>query len=89
MSDSVLTGKNNSNQSRGVPFTLRLRSVTSTRQTFARVLREYARGTIGQDEYRQLVWGLSQYLGALRLEKDTEIEARLQEIEDQLNRGAR
>ncbi|SIP92997.1 hypothetical protein SAMN05920897_101319 [Alkalispirochaeta americana] len=89
MSDSVLTEQNNRKQSRGVPFALRLRSVASTRQTFARVLREYARGTISQDEYRQLVWGLSQYLGALRLEKESEIEDRLQEIEERLNRGDR
>jgi len=65
---------------------LRLRSATSTRQTFASVLRAYGRGEIPQDVYRQLVWGLSQFLSAFRLERDLAIEERLDAIEAAIDR---
>lgn len=89
MSSGKFEDENKQRESAGVPLTLRLRSPTSTRQTLARVIREYGRGNLDRDMYKDLVWGISQFLGAFRIERDLEIEKRLQEIEDQLNGGAR
>ena len=67
-------------------FDLRLRTLKSTRQTFARVLREYARGNMDEGTYRALVWGLSQFISGYKTEIDyvviEEIRARLGSLED-------
>lgn len=77
------------NDGTGVPLTLRLRSPKATRQTFARIIREYGRGNLDERLYKSLVWGLSQYLGAFKIERELEIEKRLEEIEDQLSGGSK
>jgi len=68
-----------------VPFKLMLHSVPATRRTFARIIREYAKGRIAESDYKAVIWGLSQYLGAFRLEKDIELEKRLEALEDRIN----
>ena len=67
-----------------IPFDLRLRSLKSSRQTHARLLREYARGTIDEPTYKALIWGLSNYLSYLRAEREQELERRLDAIEERL-----
>lgn len=79
--------RNETRQGDPIPFPLRLRSVQSTRQTFARVLREYGRGTISEPIYKSIVYGLSQYQSYLRLEADMELEKRLEAIEEHLRGG--
>ena len=67
-----------------LPFTLRLRSLKSTRQSMARVLREYGKGNISQKIYRDLIYGISQFAFLLKTEKEAEIETRLQAVEESI-----
>lgn len=64
-----------------LPFALRLGSVKACRQTLARLTREVGRGTIDGGLYRVLVWGISQMIAYWKLEKDLEIEQRIQRLE--------
>lgn len=75
-----------------IGFDLRLRSLKSSRQTLARVLREYGRGTIDDATYRGLVWGLNNFLGYLRESGAEELEVRLKTLEaklDEIEKGGR
>lgn len=65
-----------------VPFNLRLGSLKSTRQTFARILRAYAAGTIDQDSFKAMVYGLGGFLAVFKAEVDGDFDDRLTAIEE-------
>jgi len=77
MSDTVDTP-------RRLDFDLRLRSTKSTRQSFARILRGYARGEIDEQTFKSLVWALNQYTGLLKLQTEEDLIKRMDEIEKQM-----
>lgn len=60
---------------------LRLRTVHATKNTFARIIREYSAGNLDHDTFRNLIYGLSQYQVYLKLEDQTEFEKRVQRLE--------
>ena len=66
------------------PFSLRLRSIKSARQTLARILRERGKGNIDRETFRDLIYGMSHLLAFMKTEKELDIEERLQVIEDRL-----
>ena len=65
---------------------LRLNTLENSRKSFARIIRMYSRGEIGRILFRDLAYGFTGFLSYWRLEKDTEIEARLEAIEAALER---
>ncbi|MDC7220807.1 MAG: hypothetical protein PQJ59_12805 [Spirochaetales bacterium] len=65
-------------------YDLRLRSIRSTKQSFARLCRSYARGEIEQEVFKTMVWALSQYTGLLKLSNEEEILKRLEILEEKL-----
>ena len=60
---------------------LRLNSLENSRRSFARIIRMYARGEIDRNVYRDLCYGLTGFLSYWKLEKDCQIEDRLDAIE--------
>ena len=73
------------NTTAGSTPSLRLGSTKSTRQTLARIIRAYGKGTLEEGLYKGLVYGLSHYLAYLRFESDMRIEERIDELEKRLN----
>jgi hypothetical protein len=71
---------------KGLPLTLRLNTPVNTRKSFARIIRLFARHEIEGDYYRALIYGLSQYLNAWKLEKDLELESRILKLEDKIEK---
>lgn len=72
----------------GIPprVTLRLNSISNARRSLARVIRLYGRGEMPDREYRGLVYGLSQLVGAFRAEFElVEFEKRLTALENTRN----
>lgn len=65
-------------------FLLRLASLKSTRQTFARLLREYAAGRVDRDTFRDLCYGLGGFLAVFSKEIDNDFDDRLTKIEERL-----
>ena len=65
----------------GCPFQLRLRSIRSSRQTYARICRERGKGTLDEKVYRSLLYGLNGYLAFLKLEKEEDLEVRITALE--------
>ena len=67
---------------------LNLDSLSDTRISYADIIKAYASGEISENMGRALTYMLSQYLNYWRLEKDLEIEKRIQEIEKMLQEKA-
>jgi hypothetical protein len=61
----------------------------SARHSFARVIRAYAKGKIDRETYRDLVYGLSAYMSALKLARDDDLEARIGALEERINGNER
>ncbi|MEX2443327.1 MAG: hypothetical protein WD492_06970 [Alkalispirochaeta sp.] len=66
---------------RPVPFDLRLRSLKSSRQSLARILRAWGRGEIDEATAKTACWLLSMYLGYLKAGVEEDIERQLKELE--------
>lgn len=64
---------------------MRLNTLENSRKTFARLIRLYNADQISTEKFRTLCYAMSHYLSYWRLEKDIEIERRLDLIEDKLN----
>jgi len=64
-----------------------LETSETARKPFARVIRLFAKGRLDRETYRDLVYGLSAYLNAIKLSRDDAIEARLTELEGRLQDG--
>lgn len=67
---------------RGV--SLRLNTLANTRKTYARLIRAYFAGRLPDRAARTGAFMMSGLIAAFRLEKDLEIEARLEELERRL-----
>lgn len=65
-------------------FRLRTRTLKTARQTFARIFRTYAEGKIDHETFRNMIYGLSNYLDYLKTEAEINILDRLAEIERRL-----
>ena len=68
-----------------MPFQLRLGNLRSSRATLARVIREYGKGGIDRNVFKDLVYAISVLVGVMKTERDEALEARLEEIEKALN----
>lgn len=77
MSDTIKLGGPPSPQGRK----FHLASIPEARQAVADLINDRNDEAIDDGKYRSLVWGLSQLLAFFRLEKDIEIESRLEAIE--------
>lgn len=62
-------------------FDLRLSNPKGCRNTLARILREYSRGSISESFFKALTWGVSQQLAWFKHEREGEIEKRLEALE--------
>ena len=63
-------------------LTLRLNTMTAVRKSLARCIRMYGRGELEDRQYRGLVYGLSQLVGAIKIEKDlVDFKERLEALE--------
>lgn len=71
----------------GALSNLRLRTVKSSRQSFARILRAYAKGELDDTIFKAMVNGLNVYLSYLKTESEQTIEVRLTALEESLKRG--
>ena len=58
-----------------------LGDIELTRRSYAKLIRAYLSGRIDREIYRDIVYGLTGYLGVLKLATDTEFDARLTELE--------
>ena len=65
-------------------FDLRLGNVKGCRNTQARILREFAKGHISEGFFKALTYGVQSQIGWFKLEKELEIEARLDALEERL-----
>ena len=74
--------------SRRLPWRPRLGSLRTTRQTMARLFREWAAGTVADKDFRTGTWALGLIVSAYRIEMELSIEKRLQAIEDTMKGGA-
>ena len=70
-----------------VEMKLQLNTVKNTRNSMARVLREYTRGKIEHETLRNLTYLFSQLIAIHRLEKDIEIEKRIKELEERIEQS--
>jgi len=84
--DEIETKNKNLTPSPPVPFDMRLGSLRSSRQTLARLIREWGKGTISEESAKTGTWLMSAYLGFLKLESSEDIEKRLAAIEKALER---
>lgn len=63
---------------------LDLDTLEDSRKSFARVIKAYGAGEISENMGRALTYMLSNYLNYWKLEKDLEIEERLDRIEEKI-----
>lgn len=66
---------------------LTLNSIENSRKTIGRLLRKYYYGQLDESTFRTLIYGLSHYLSYLKLEMETDLERRIEAIEDVLKNG--
>ena len=64
-----------------LPFHLRLGSIRACRQSMTRLTREYGKGRVDTGTFKTVIWALSQLVVYWRLEKDLEVEKRIDELE--------
>ena len=68
---------------------LRMNTLEKSRQSLTRVIRMYTKGEIDHEGFRDIVYGFAGLLSYWKLEKDCEIEKRLDAIEDALLTGGK
>ena len=66
---------------------LRLNNLENSRKTFARLIREYAKGNIPRTVFRDLCYALVGFLSFLKTEKELDIEERISALEELLERS--
>ena len=82
-----MASENSDDRRSGPPIRLRLNTLTNARRSLARVTRLYGAGELSAAEARTLAYLHTQLLGYFRLERDIEIERRIEEIERRLESG--
>lgn len=60
---------------------MRLKSLKSSRLSFARLIKSRAAGGISDSLFRSLVWSLGLYIGYLKIENEIQLEDRIRKIE--------
>ena len=85
MSDEAIKDNDKYRYPAPLDMKLQLNSVKNTRNSMARVTREYTGGKIDHVTFRNLVYMFSQLTNIHRLEKDIEIEKRLKDLENKIN----
>jgi len=60
----------------------KLDTLENTRKTFAKIIEEYGTGGISENMGRALTYMLAQYLNYWKLEKELDIEERLEAVEE-------
>lgn len=69
----------------GGAFRLILKDARATKRTFQRLLRKYAAGEIDKEMHRTLVYGLSVYLGYLKLERESDMLDDFAKLQEQVS----
>jgi hypothetical protein len=69
-----------------LPFQPRLRSLKSSRQTLARIVREWGKGTISNEDGKTAAWLLNMLLAYFKAAETEEFETRLQELDRKLSK---
>jgi hypothetical protein len=70
------------NRDGGVFFRFPLDTASSARQSFARLIRAFAKDKIDRTKYHELVYGLSSYFSAIKVARDDELENRILALEE-------
>ena len=63
---------------------IQLDTLENSRKTFARIIEHYAAGEISENQSRAFCYLLGGFLSYWKLEKDLEIEQRIEELEARL-----
>ena len=84
MADGVMNTIPRQQKPGGTLPRLDLKSVDATRRTIARLIRRYAAGNVDDGLYKGVLYGLQSYLSWYKLEKDLDVEKRLEELEARL-----
>ena len=69
-----------------IQFNLRLRSIKSSQQTFARLIRAFGKGEIEEKPFKSLIWALNCYSGYLKLNTEDELLSKLKDIEKSMEK---
>ena len=64
---------------------MRLNNANNARASLATLIRKREKDEIPDDDYRALVWGISQLLGYFKHIDDLRIEDRLDALEERIN----
>jgi len=67
---------------------LQLNTPKNARNSYSRVMRLYTAGKVDHATFRNLVYAFSVLINLLRLEKDIEVEKRIEAIEKQIREQA-
>ena len=70
------------NREGGVFFRFPLDTASSARQSFARLIRAFAKDKIDRTKYHELVYGLSAYFSAIKATREDELENRILALEE-------
>ena len=60
-------------------------TIINAKKSIKKINKKYVAGNIPDPMYRNLIYMLSQSISLLKLEKDIEIEKRLEELENKIN----
>jgi len=64
-----------------LPFSLRLRTSKSSKNTMSRIGRSYAKGEIDETVFKNMVWFMSMYLNYLKQDDNIDLLCRIEAIE--------
>ncbi len=64
---------------------LRLNTLVNSRKSLTRIIRLFNAGNIAEAKFRALIYGFANLLQYWKVEKDLEIEKRIEAIEDIVN----
>lgn len=67
------------------PIRIVLSNLTTTRRSYARIIRGYARGQIPQDQAKTLTYMFNTYCQMFKIEKELSINERITNIENYLH----
>ena len=66
---------------------LTLNTLENSRRTLGRILREFHNGKMEERKFRAIMYGLGKFLEYWKLEKELDLEKRIQAIEEALDEG--
>ena len=77
-----LTETNQGGGSKTQEVLIDLSTLVATRETYGRIIEAYAEGTASENKAKSLAYLLNGFIAYWRLEKDIQIEERLNKIEE-------